>query len=196
MGNIDVNRKQFEEQPKVHRPKFRTFFSPFGQIQKLFINGRIERVTLGHDVNPESCAFIPILDQIVVISNVEPGVVCYAVPLATEESGYKILTVESNESAEPRSPLVPENAVRGLMFWECALRNSTVRERYIQRFRQRNNMRGHDDRVKPPKLFVRYGDREPSKQTVKEQILNYRSKLRTRRSGGPATSWTRPRIPH
>lgn len=147
--------------PKRRRtkPKFRMIRSPRGRIQKLFINGRIERVNLGHDIDPETCAFLPILNQIVVISNVEPGVCCYAKPLTKDERGYKILTFPEHEAMDSDFNLT-QNAVKGLTFNECALNCADVRERYLQNLRVRKMNIGDDNRKIAPKLFVRYGERE------------------------------------
>lgn len=166
-------------EPKLRRtqnkPKVRLIRSPRGRIQKLFINGRIERVNLGHNVDPETCAFLPILNQIVVISNVESGVRCYAKPLKSKESGYKILTFLEDQNidrdeAERRSKLTA-NAVKGLKFNECALNCADVREKYLQNLRVRNLNNACDEREIAPKLFIRYGE-----------LAEYRSKLRTRKA--------------
>lgn len=150
---------------KRHRklPKFRMIRSPTGKIQKLFINGRIERVNLEHDVDPETCAFLPILNQIVVISNVEPGVRCYAKPLKSQERGYQILTFPEHEiidddEAEGRGNSM-ESAIKGLTFKECALNCADVREKYLQTRLMRNLNNAAVGRKTAPESFVRYGER-------------------------------------
>lgn len=151
-----------ETQRQRNKPKFRLFRSPQGKIQKLYINGRIERVNLGHDVDPETCSFLPILNQIVVISNVEPGVRCYAKPLNCEEKGYKILTfpdeeVVDNDEADNRLNLT-KNAIKGMTFSECALNCADVREKYLRNLRVQNPNIASSEQITSPKLFIRYGE--------------------------------------
>lgn len=184
-----ANQKPHAErkgEPKLRRtrnkPKVRLIRSPRGRIQKLFINGRIERVNLGHGIDPETCAFLPILNQIVVISNVESEVRCYAKPLKSEESGYEILTFSEDEvidsqEAERRLKLTT-NAVKGLKFNECALNCAEVREKYLQNLHVRNLNNACDERETAPKLFIRYGDRLTWKNEQRRsgELVEYRSK--------------------
>lgn len=143
------------------KPKIRLVRSPRGKIQKLFINGRIERVNLGHDIDPETCVFLPILNQVVVISNVDSGVRCYAKPLKSTEKGYEILTfpeLEFTDNEETgRCSKLMETAVKGLTFSECALNCADVREKYLLGLRLRNLNNRFDEHKPAPKLFVRYG---------------------------------------
>lgn len=140
------------------KPNVRLIRSPRGKIQKLFINNRIERVTLAHEIVPESCIFLPILNQIVVISSAEPGARCYAKPLYGRGSGYKILTFSDAEVTEDEL-LATLNAIKGLTFHECALNCADVRERYLAMLTKRNLCNAIDESQWTPKLFVRYGDR-------------------------------------
>lgn len=152
-----------ETKRRRKRPKYRMVRSPTGKIQKLFINGRIERVNFGHDVDPETCAFLPILNQIVVISNVEAGVRCYAKPLKNEERGYQILTFAEQEvidgdEAERHWNSIGD-AVQGLTFRECALNCADVREKYLQTWPMRNLNNASVGQKAAPELFIRYGER-------------------------------------
>lgn len=144
------------------KPKIRLVRSPRGKIQKLFIHGRIERVNLGHDIDPETCVFLPIMNQVVVISNVDPGVRCYAKPLKSTEKGYEILTFPEREFTDngetERCSYLTENAVKGLTFNECALNCADVREKYLLNLRSRNLNNCFGEHKLAPKLFVRYGE--------------------------------------
>lgn len=185
MGNIDVNSTKFVESPKVHRPNIRIFYSPHGRSLKLFINGRIERVFLKHSVDPKTCVFIPILGRIITISNVEPGVIIYAVPLHTEEVGYKILTVGEN-NCDVNASNVPKEAVKGLKYTECAIIYEHIREQYLKRLRFIRMFDSPDKTIAPPKVFVRFRDQKRTTRMkvkpTKEDIAKYRLKLRTRNS--------------
>lgn len=192
---VNIKRKRtLTNLRKRNNLKLRKKHSSVGNIQKLFVNGRIERVNLGDNINPEKCLFLPILNQIVVISNVESGAVCYAKPLESEESGYKILTVPlpvlnemETDSIRDQHPLpinIPANAIKGLSFDECALKFAHIRRKYIQHVRMMNNNNNKcRDRSRVPKLFVRYGEREvfPTKRRQSDEG-GYRSKLRSRRN--------------
>lgn len=157
-----------ESKSRRNKPKIRLIRSPRGKIQKLFINGRIERVNLGHDIYAETCIFLPILNQIVVISNVEPGVCCYAKPLQSEEKGYQIITLMDqdglNSDEAKRRIKLTENAVKGLTFRECALNCADVRAKYLQNLHMRSNNNNNLNSASgkhrtAPKLFIRYRER-------------------------------------
>lgn len=171
---------------KSHRnkPRIRLIRSPRGKIQKLFINGRIERVNLGHDVYAETCIFLPILNQIVVISNVETGVCCYAKPLQNEEKGYQIITLMEQDGSDSdeteRRVKLTENAVKGLTFRECALNCADVRAKYLQHLHMRNNNNINNNNLNnasgkhraAPKLFIRYGERVMRQNSNPEETEN------------------------
>lgn len=103
------------------------------RIVKLFINNRVERISLPPDSNPHQSVYIPILDEVVVISNVGHGTTCYAIPPEIDELNYNILIIPPTE-ADGNTPLefnIPDNAIRGLRFAECSMLNPVVRRRRI-----------------------------------------------------------------
>lgn len=182
--------------------------TPNGQIITLFLNNCIERVFLHRTIDPYRCSFIPIFNQVVIVSDVEPGILCYAKLLETAEKGYKILTMPMNNESQASSATavanIPSTAVRGFTFDECCMSNADVRRKYREHRRAmrrennnnnnnnekkhyKNKITSHFDGLltdsgtvdsKRPKLFMRYGDRELGQQTKTD--VNYRLKLRQR----------------
>lgn len=199
MNNLDNTTT--ESNQKHHR----SFQKSNMRMIKLFINNRIERVLLGRHINPQHCSFLPILNQVVVVSEVDDDVLCYAKPLvtATDEKGYKILTMSRAEANEVNNSdtetvmsatdsNIPIGATRGLTFFECSMTQPNVRQKYREyraaqpKMEENNNAskaahqnvrRAKNDRLtnKRPRLFIRYGDRESGQWKID---TGYRSKLR------------------
>lgn len=187
LEKIETNRKLVE---KVRRgPNIREIRSAFGKYQKLYINSRIERVTLRHETDPEKCIFIPILERIVVVSDVEPGAMCFAVPInSADKIGYQLVTVSDYDNSINSKTMekIPSNAIKGLTFFECALKCDHIRQKYWNQVRLNNNrpnsLDDYDSDDERPKLIVRYGAPEVVKKSVVNKryrrIVRNKSKLR------------------
>ena len=143
------------------------------KIIELFLNGRITAVTLQRDEDPEMCRFLPILNQVVVISNVEPGAECYAEQLQNEE-GYKIVTISPETVAAAGSvsnlfARLPSDAIRGRNFEECSLQTIIQHQYYRQLVMDRR--KNPPAPVENSRLIVRFGETESFERPASVEMM-------------------------